>query len=121
MKNTNYNKIFGNKGEDIAANYLENKGYTIVKRNFKFGREGEIDIIAKNEKILIFIEVKTRTNHLYGEPIAQISMNKRRTWRRAAEGFLYINKIVDYECRFDLIGIDITGETLHIEHIENAM
>ncbi len=122
-KNTLYKKTFGNKGEDMATQFLLDKGYQIIKRNFKFGRAGEIDIIAKHNNILIFTEVKSRTNHSFGEPIEQISMKKRKSWYNAAQGFLYINNISNQECRFDVIIVDFSknNQEEKILHIENAM
>ncbi len=117
-----YKKKFGNQGEDMACDYLKNLGYEIIQRNFRFSREGEIDIIAQHKNILIFIEVKTRTNHSYGDPVEQISPKKRKNWRKAAEGYLYIKNIYNQECRFDAIAIDIfPNSTPRITHIENAM
>jgi len=117
-----YKKTRGNQGENIATEYIENLGYEIIQRNFKFGRGGEIDIIAKHKNTLVFIEVKTRTNHKFGDPIEQISLQKRKNWRKAAEGFLYLKNINNQECRFDAIFIDILSNAApKITHIENAM
>ncbi len=124
MKNTNtlYKKQCGNQGEELATQYLLENGYQIVKRNFKFGREGEIDIIANHNNTLVFIEVKTRTNHSFGDPIEQISQRKRKNWYHAAKGFLYVNKISNQECRFDAIIIDLSKDAKEqILHIQNAM
>jgi putative endonuclease len=118
--NSKYNKEFGNKGEKIAAEFLEKKGFEIIEKNFKFGREGEIDIIAKDNNILVFIEVKTRTNHKFGKPIQQISYKKQLSWRRAAEGFMFKKNIINQECRLDLLAIDFTNDKIEIEYIENA-
>ncbi len=123
QKNNLYNKKLGKKGEDIAVAYLIGKGYEIIHRNFSFGRQGEIDIIATCNNILVFIEVKTRTNYKFGNPIEQISQQKRKKWYNAAQGFLYIKNISDKECRFDVIIIDLTKDNKdeYITHIENAI
>ena len=71
-------KILGNLGEDIACKFILNKGYEIVERNF-YCRQGEIDIIAKDNEFLVFIEVKTRKNENYGRPIDAITFYKRNT------------------------------------------
>jgi putative endonuclease len=113
-------KYIGNQGEEIAIKFLEDKNYSIIHRNFKFGKVGEIDIIAKNENILVFVEVKTRTNYSFGNPIQQISSKKKINWRKAAEGYLFKNNIDNQECRLDLIAIDMFDNQIKITHIENA-
>lgn len=110
----------GTKFEDIAAEYLEKKGYQIIKRNFHFGKLGEIDIIAKFKNILVFVEVKARTTVEFGTIYDTVPPSKRKTIRRAAEGYLYVNKINDKECRMDFVGIDATVHPFVITHIENA-
>jgi putative endonuclease len=119
----NYNsssKKIGNKGEELAVKFLEDKNYSIIQRNFKFGQGGEIDIIAQIDNILVFVEVKTRTNLHFGNPIQQISATKRTNWRNAAEGYLFKNNITNQECRLDLIAINMFNDKIEITHIENA-
>ncbi len=111
----------GNLGEDLAAKYLEDKGYTILKRNFHFGKTGEIDIIAEKDGELAFVEVKYRTNHSFGDPLESITPKKANTLRRTAEGYLYVNKITDKPCRIDIIIIKKSGDDVEIQHIENAI
>ncbi|MDR0927840.1 MAG: YraN family protein [Ignavibacteria bacterium] len=120
-QNNLYNKNIGNKGEDIAVKFLEDKGYLIIERNFKFGKEGEIDIVAKDKNTLVFVEVKTRSNHNFGDPVLAISQKKRRLWSLAANGYMLKNNIHNQECRLDLIAIDLISETPQITHIENAV
>ncbi len=117
MNNTNK----GKKGEDIAVNFLRRQGFDIIKRNFHFGRNGEIDIIAENKGVLVFIEVKMRSSDTYGDPLLSINYAKQKSLRKTAEGYLYVNKIVDKECRFDVITIDVSSGTPKIDHIINAM
>lgn len=111
----------GNNGEELACKYLINKGYKIIRRNFHFGRYGEIDIISEFNNTLIFIEVKYRKSLTFGSPVCAISVAKQKSLRKSAEGYLYVNKITDKDCRFDLIAIDASSGTPKIEHIENAM
>jgi putative endonuclease len=111
----------GNYGEDLAAEYLEEKGYKIRKRNFYFGKTGEIDIIAEKDGELVFIEVKYRTNRSFGEPLESITPKKANTLRRTAEGYLYVNDIYDQACRIDIIVIDKRGNKPQIQHIENGI
>lgn len=115
-----YNKNIGNKGEEIAEKFLLEKGYKIVEKNFHFGRDGEIDIIATINNILIFIEVKTRTNHNFGNPILSITEKKKRLTRFAANGYMLKKNINNTECRIDFIAIDMISNPPEITHIENA-
>ena len=118
--NNLHNKYIGNKGEDIAEGFLLNKGYEIVERNFRFGKEGEIDIIVSDRDTLIFVEVKTRTNHKFGNPILSITEKKKRQMRFAANGYMLKNNIVDGQCRIDVVTIDMVVNPPEITHLENA-
>jgi len=113
-------KSKGREGEEIASNFLEAKGYAIRKRNFHFGRQAEIDIIAMKNDLFIFVEVKMRTNEKYGNPLESITPAKQKKLKRAAEGFLYVNKIKDIPCRFDVIIINLIEGQHEITHYENA-
>ncbi len=110
----------GLEAESIAEDFLKNLGYSIIKRNFHFGRYGEIDIIAKEGNVLVFVEIKYATNDKFGNPINWITPKKRKTLRRAAEGYLYINKLQNVECRFDALIIEKKSEELIFNHIKNA-
>ncbi len=115
------NQTTGKQGEDIAAKYLEKNGFKILRRNFRFDR-GEIDIIAKEETTLVFIEVKTRTNLEYGTPVEAVNKRKAAQIKKTAEGFLFTdNDEIEYdEIRFDIIGIMLHGGKENINHIRNA-
>lgn len=116
-----HNKQCGGNGEDIACKFLENKGYNIIERNYKFGRAGEIDIIALDGSCMVFVEVKTRTNHNFGSPLEAISMRKRKLWQLASNGYMIQNGLNNQECRLDLIAVDLFGSEPQITHIENAV
>ena len=111
----------GDEGEQEAVEYLESKGYAIVKRNFHFGKAAELDIIALDGNVLVFVEVKTRLNDKYGDPLFSITPHKQNKMRLAARGYLYINKIVDRECRFDVVVVNKMEKTTKFEHLVNAM
>lgn len=81
------NKITGNRGEDLAAGFLENKGYLIIERNFRT-RFGEIDIVCLDGQILVFVEVKTKIGHNFGEPEDMVSKSKLAQVRRMGEVFI---------------------------------
>ena len=109
----------GNKGEDLAVEYLMKKGYRILQRNYRFER-GEIDIIAEDLDALVFIEVKSRSSHSFGEPHEAVTVHKREQIRKIAAGYLFTESIDERECRFDIIAIQHTGSTVDIQHFENA-
>ncbi len=115
------NRKKGNQGEKEAAEYLSSKGYQIVKTNFHFGKHGEIDIICRLNDVLVFVEVKSRKSFEYGDPLLSITPKKQKSWQRAAEGYLYVNKIQDVECRFDVITVDLSKSPHEIGHLENAL
>jgi putative endonuclease len=108
----------GKLGEDKAAAFLEDKGFEILARNFRF-RHSEIDIISKKNKILTFVEVKTRTNVSFGMPEEFVDATKRRLIMKAAEQYIFDT---DWhgDIRFDVISVVITQHTVKIEHIEDA-
>lgn len=96
----------GNKYEDIACKYLEKNFYLIVERNF-FTRNGEIDIVAKNEGYLCFIEVKYRKEKGLTSGLDAIDKKKQETIYNVAKYYLYKNKFnKDTACRFDVVSID---------------
>lgn len=109
----------GAHGEDLAVDYLQKKGYRILARNFRYGR-GEIDIIADDNEVLVFIEVKARRSVEFGEPEDSVTMFKRNQVRRVAQGYLFTENIDDRECRFDVVAIRFKGNLTDIRHYENA-
>ncbi|MFN8344685.1 MAG: YraN family protein [Spirosomataceae bacterium] len=108
----------GKLGEDKAIAHLEEKGYEILARNHRF-RHAEIDIIAKRNKILTFVEVKTRTNVSYGMPEEFVDATKRRLIMKAAEEYIFAQ---DWhgDIRFDVVSVVINQHTVRIRHIEDA-
>lgn len=110
----------GKNGEFLAANYLINSGYKILKKNFHFGRFGEIDIIAEKDDVIVFFEIKVQGTDSFGDSKFWITSKKQEKLKKAAEGYLYVNKIQGRDCRFDAIFIDLRKKTPLIEHIENA-
>lgn len=97
------NLDIGKKGEEIAAEYLISLGYTIQERNWRYSR-AEIDIIAKENGILVFVEVKTRTSDSFGQPEEFVSDYQQELIFGAAQR--YMEKVdYDWEIRFDTISI----------------
>ena len=109
------NKIYGTIGEIDAEKYLKDKGYVIVTTNYR-NRLGEIDIIAKDKNVLVFVEVKSRTTLLYGRPCEAVDERKQYKIRKTAELYLVTTKNYYADVRFDVI--EILGD--EINHIENA-
>ena len=115
-------KEFGDEGEEIAVEHLVEKGYEIIDRNYRF-RKGEIDIVAKDPDngFTVFIEVKSKKNLEFGDPVYSVTKNKMKQIKRMAELYLYDKEIAEIECRFDVITVLLRGKQKPIiEHYENA-
>lgn len=112
-------KKLGDWGEEKAAQYLAQKGYEIIDRNFRWSR-GELDIVAEKDDLLVFVEVKTAASAQMGEPASWVTLRKQKQIAQAAQKFLQDKRIENKDCRFDVIGIIKTGGTFKIQHIENA-
>jgi putative endonuclease len=113
-------KQTGDRGEDIACDFLLKNNYEIVERNFRFGH-GEIDIVAKHNDILVFVEVKTRKNLEFGVPELAVTKSKQKQIRKIAEAYLYEKNIADLDCRIDVLAILLKKNLPpEINHIENA-
>ena len=107
-------------GEDAAAHYLSSKGYSILHRNIRFP-EGELDIVAKQEKTLVFVEVKTRRDGKFGQPHNSVSVAKQRRQVALASSFMSLCRLQKVPVRFDVVYIVFPSEQPpNIEHIENA-
>jgi len=109
----------GRWGEQAAAEYLERKGYTVLARNFRAER-GEVDIIARQGNVLVFVEVKARSSNRYGYPEYSVSPKKRQHLLSAAEK--YILEHPEFSTwRVDVIAVEgETGEVV-IRHFENVV
>jgi len=107
-------------GEDAASKHLVSNGYTILHQNLRFP-EGELDIIAKTGKILVFIEVKTRSTEKFGKPYQFVSVKKQRRQLMMAQQFISLCRLWQVPVRFDIISIVWPpGGQPQIEHVENA-
>ncbi|MDD8019598.1 MAG: YraN family protein [Acidobacteriota bacterium] len=111
---------FGRWGEEVAADYLQKKGYQILERQYHF-HHTEIDLIARDGGYLVFVEVKARSSADFGSPEEALTSWKKYHLRRAAEGYLYLNNLNNIDCRFDVVSISFNpGGQPEIEHFENA-
>ena len=105
----------GNRGEAQAARFLEQHGCTILERNYCI-RGGEIDIICRDKSVLVFCEVKTRTQSRFGTPAEAVSRTKQRRICRAALDYAYKKNCIDESIRFDII--EVMSDK--INHIKGA-
>jgi putative endonuclease len=113
-----FNRKTGISGESIAARMLQDKGYTILERNFS-NRFGEIDIIAKDKDTLVFVEVKAKTGVEYGTPEEMVGRGKLQRIRNMAT--LYMKgKLVP--CRIDVVAIVLgeNNDVVRLTHYENV-
>jgi putative endonuclease len=108
----------GQEGEELARDHLIKHGYKILQRNWTSGKL-EIDIIAENKDFIIFVEVKTRTTDYHMEPRLAVTNQKQKSIILAAESYIRRYKI-DKDSRFDIISIISGGNSIQIEHIEDA-
>ncbi len=106
----------GGEKEHKVKSYMEEAGYTILEMNFRC-RQGEVDIIAKNEEYLVFVEVKYRSGSANGFPEEAVDKKKQKRICRAAGYYMYIHNLNEYTpVRFDVAGV--LGD--HITYTENA-
>ena len=108
-------------GENIAREYLENKGYKILEQNYRT-RYAEIDLVAQKENALIFIEVRTKTNELFGSPEETINKKKLEKLWRNADGYAKIKKWTG-QCRIDAVCIvlNLDSSVKRIKHYPNII
>ena len=114
-----YNKTIGNYGESQAAEFLKNNKYKIIEKNFSC-KFGEIDIIAKDKNIVVFVEVKSRSNKKYGTPALAVNYYKRKNIIKAAKYYIMKNKLQNEFCRFDVVEILLENDDNNIRLIKNA-
>jgi len=108
----------GRQGEAEAARFLREKGYDILTTNFRY-QHAEIDLIAQRGKLLVFVEVKTRTGNAFGNPEEFVSYTKARLVMKAAEHYIFTHNW-HHDVRFDIIAILVSGSEQRIRHIEDA-
>ena len=111
--------LLGREGERIAERFLTKKGYKLVERNYRCAA-GELDLIVLDQRVIVFVEVKTRTGMGYGTPLEAVEARKQQKMIYAAQFFLNAKKLSQREARFDVIGISWPGTEPKVEHIENA-
>lgn len=117
-------RLTGSLGEDIVAIYLERNGFVIVERNFRFKRFGEIDIIARENEFLCFIEVKCRTSNAFGTPSEAVTQSKQENIRKLACIYMNSRNLSNEYLRFDVAEVMLCSKVgkhkAEINYIRNA-
>ncbi len=109
---------FGKLGEKEAELYLKEKGFEIVERNWRF-KKLEVDLIAKDNKELVFIEVKARGTDYFGDPESFVSKKKQKNLIAAANNYIAETNF-NGETRFDVVAILQNNDKILVNHIQNA-
>ena len=104
------NKLKGKYGEDVAVDFLRKRGFEILERNFRYSKYSEIDIVAKKDKIVYFIEVKYRTNSIFGMPLESITKSKLEKIKKGVS--YYISKHQGEFCSYRISALSIFGEKI---------
>ena len=112
-------RSLGDRGEDMAAAHLKKQGYKILERNYRTPI-GEIDLVARHQGALVFIEVKTRRSRRFGSPQEAVHPAKQERLRNLAEYYLQQQGLGEVTVRFDVVGILWQEEKPQIEVIEGA-
>jgi len=109
----------GKTGEDLACAELTRRGYAILARRYR-RRRGEIDIIARDGPTLVFVEVKARESHEFGEAAEAVTALKRHRITQLAVDYIMRNQLTECPCRFDVVSIHYDGGVPVIEVFQNA-
>ena len=110
---------FGKESESIAVRYLKKKGYKVLEQNYR-NKIGEIDIIAKDKKTLVFVEVKATRTDSFGNPKWAVTPKKQRKISMVALYYLKATKQNKVKARFDVVAISSSQTNPRIELIKNA-
>lgn len=119
MTVNNAKQLLGREGERLAEQYLKKKGYKVIERNYRC-RGAELDLIVLDRRVIVFVEVKTRTGHGFGSPFEAVEFRKQQKMIQAAQYFLNEKKLYQRDARFDVVGISWPAGEPVVEHIENA-
>jgi len=108
----------GNTGEIMAANYLQEKGYKILRRNYRY-KHAEIDLIAEKDNCLVFVEVKTRSSTAFGYPEEFVDDRKAEKIMEGADQFLF-EENWQGKVRYDIVAVTLKAGDPQIDHFEDA-
>lgn len=108
----------GQQGEQAATDFLEQKGYKILHRNWRYKR-AELDIVAMDKRTMVFVEVKTRSDYTFGRPETAVDGKKQRLMTQAAIAYMSESGH-DGAIRFDILSLILRGDKFYIDHYEDA-
>jgi len=106
----------GRQGERLAEEYLRDKGYRILERNYR-NRLGEVDIICQDSNTIVFVEVKTRSQTLFGRPEEAVTRAKRAKIERLSQWYLAEKRLEDSDVRLDVVSVRLDSGLESVEHI----
>jgi putative endonuclease len=109
----------GKTGEELAVKFLLQAGMQILARNYRIQR-GEIDIIAREDEVVVFVEVKTCRSNAFGPPETWVTPHKCRQIGRVAREYIYRHGLYEQNCRFDVVSVYLKKSGPEIHHIVNA-
>jgi putative endonuclease len=112
-------QFIGKYGEELASQYLQDRGYLILERNWRCNL-GEIDIVAKDKNRIVFVEVKTRSGIGYGHPFEAITANKVSRMRKLAAQWCSQHQQMGAKVRLDAIAILIHSGRVAVEHLKQV-
>ena len=110
----------GTAGERMAGRFLRRQGYHILARNYRTPY-GEIDLIAREGRETVFIEVRTRQGTNFGSPVESLTRNKILHWEKAASCYLQKKNGFDQPFRFDFVGVDLSGKTPKLSLVKRIL
>jgi len=112
----------GRRGEELARQFLEKRGFQIIETNYRCA-EGEIDIVARQEDCLVFVEVRAKTSHKFGSPEESITATKKKRLIAIASRYLQAHDGLPPQWRIDFVAVEMDkkGKPLRLELIENAV
>lgn len=115
---TMHHLALGVEGENLAVRHLEEDGYEIVERNYRW-KKGELDIVCRKDGLLVIVEVKTRNSSALGQPYLAVSLAKQRQIIHVANQYVRERQVKE-EVRFDIFSIVLNERRIEMEHIRDA-
>jgi putative endonuclease len=114
-----HRQTLGKSGEDLACRELERRGYAILDRRYRT-RFGELDIVARDNGTLVFVEVKTRGSARFGDGLEAVTFQKQRRLILMAGEYMLWHRVASSPCRFDVVAISWNGRTPAVEVVTGA-